>query len=240
VLESNGRKFSGKGCPKIFVTPVEVYQGLMWTLRNDSTGYYRESLSKRHIFVSENMFQDVDRIERGVRDTLPPELPPEPPEFTVRAAKSGPRKQRWTRKKPVVLKVCRVSIAPREVLAVSNVAIAPREVSNASGMNQTTLSIPNTDTTFYHSDSRDNERLESLPIHIPEVRGAHEDLRLHTQSHVLPTHSGGSNQTGLSTLSYPSTNSGIGQSTIELPLSYAVYTQYKNAAERSRPPNFPP
>jgi len=73
--------------PKIFVRPAGLYRGLMDLLWKDSltplviqggtgTGTFRQDLSNRHIFVSEDMLREVKRIEAQLPLELP-ELPRE-------------------------------------------------------------------------------------------------------------------------------------------------------------------
>jgi hypothetical protein len=49
--------------PYIFVRPVEAYRALLQVIRDDRTGWYRQELHNRHIFVSEDMLRHVKRVE---------------------------------------------------------------------------------------------------------------------------------------------------------------------------------
>ena len=103
--------------PKVFVRPVEVYRGLMDSIWKDlpplaggtGTGSFRQELAatrngtsssasgtNRHIFVSEDMFREVKRIEAE----LPLELPPELPQELLAAEVDGVRAMRPREKKP--------------------------------------------------------------------------------------------------------------------------------------------
>jgi hypothetical protein len=53
----------GRRPPYIFVRPVEAYRALLQVIRDDRTGWYRQKLYDRHIFVSEDMWPEVKRVE---------------------------------------------------------------------------------------------------------------------------------------------------------------------------------
>jgi hypothetical protein len=80
--------------PKIFVRPVEVYRSLMDKLWKDTpppngtgTGGFRQELTNRHIFVSEDMLAHVKRIEADLPEIVPPEVPTEFQPMRPRQAK---------------------------------------------------------------------------------------------------------------------------------------------------------